>query len=334
MGWKGFMILWKTMISGGTVSADPRILRSAWLVAALVFCICFFPVDSYPSQAVLLDPDRQFQFAEQYFQKGAYYRAIGEYERFIYFFPEAEEVELAKYKIGLAYLRGERYEEAIEAFGHLVEERPDSRYAVKSYLGISEAYAQLRRYDEAVINLENLITIAPDQDIKDEAYYQCGWVHLDRGLWENAKVHFNKISPKNREKYRLEQFLNKLDNKEQLKYKDPTAAGLLAIVPGAGHLYCERYRDALVSFLVNGALIFAAYEAFDHDQNALGGMVALFEVGLYSGNIYSAVSSAHKYNRNEKDRFLKYLKEQAKIDLSFGGTGGNKTFTLSCRVPF
>ena len=153
-------------------------------------------------------------------------------------------------------------------------------------------------------------------------------------MWEKAKVHFNKISPENREKYRLEQFLSELDNKEQLKYKDPTAAGLLAIVPGAGHLYCERHRDALVSFLVNGALIFAAYEAFDHDQNALGGIVALFEVGLYSGNIYSAVSSAHKYNRYEKDRFLKYLKEQAKIDLSFGGTGGNKTFILSCRVPF
>jgi len=165
------------MISGGTVSADPRLLRSAWLVAAaLAFCICFLPVYSYPGQAVLLDPDRQFQFAEQYFQKGEYYRAIGEYERYIYFFPEAEGVELARYKIGLAYLRGERYEGAIEAFGHLTEERPDSRYAVKSYLGISEAYVQLRRYDEAVINLENLITIAPDQDIKDEAYYQCGWV--------------------------------------------------------------------------------------------------------------------------------------------------------------
>ncbi len=322
------------MISGGTMSADASILRAAYLVAVAAIGICLFPVYSYPSPAVLLDPDRQFQFAEQYFDKGEYYRAIGEYERFIYFFPEAEKVELASYRIGLAYLRGERYEEAIEAFGRLIEKYPSSRYALKSYLGISEAYVQLKRYDEAIINLENLVTIAPDQDIKDEAYYQCGWVYLKKGLWENAQACFNKISPQNREKYRLEQFLKELDNKKQLKRKDPAAAGLLAIVPGAGHLYCERYRDALVSFLVNGALIFAAYEAFDHDQNALGGIITLIEIGFYSGNIYSAVGSAHKYNRRERDRFLRYLKEQTKVAISFGGAEGNKTFMLSCRFSF
>jgi TM2 domain-containing membrane protein YozV len=95
------------------------------------------------------------------------------------------------------------------------------------------------------------------------------------------------------------------------KAKDPTVAGVLAIVPGAGHLYCERPRDALISFLLNGALIYAAYEAFDEDLEVLGAVIAFFELSFYAGNIYSAVSSAHKYNRDEKNRFLNSLKKEA-----------------------
>jgi tetratricopeptide (TPR) repeat protein len=328
------MILQRIMISGGTVSVDTSIPRAAGLLTALSICICLFPVCAYPSSAVLLDANRQFQFAEHYFHQGQYYRAIGEYERFIYFFPEAEEVELARHRIGLSYLRGERYEEAVEAFEDLIEKHPNSGYAVASYLKMSEAYVRLRRYDAAIINLENLITIAPNQDVKDEAYYQCGWVYLEKGAWDDAQACFDKISPQNRRTYRLEQFFKEFDKKEELKYKDPTAAGILAIVPGAGHLYCKRYRDALVSFLVNGALIFAAYEAFDEDQDVLGGIVTLFGVGFYSGNIYSAVGSAYKYNRDERNRFFRYLEEHSRIKISLAGPPHHTTVVLSCQLSF
>lgn len=309
-------------------------MRKGWFVAAVTIAVCFFPVDSYATPAVLLEPERQFQFAEHYFQEGEYYRAIGEYKRFIYFFPEAKQVELARYRIGLAYLEGEQYQEAIQAFKKLIDEYQTSAHAINSHFRISEAYIHLKNYDEALINLENLITIAPDQGIKDEAYYQCGWIYLEKGLWEDAQTCFDKISAISRKKYRLEQLQKELDKKKLLKRKSPFIAGLLAIVPGSGHLYCERYRDALVSFLVNGALIFAAYEAFDNDQNALGGIISFVEVGFYSGNIYSAISSAHKYNRDEKKRFFRYLKDHAKFNISLGGPKGNKALMLSCRLSF
>lgn len=274
----------------------------------------------------MLDAERQFQFAEQYFQKGEYYRAIGEYERFIYFFPQSDKVELARYRIGLSFLKGERYKEAIQAFNALIEEYRDTQYALKSYLGISEAYVRLKCYDVALTTLTNLITIAPDlpvhvrtqtgQKIRDEAHWKKGWVYLEIGLWEKARDSFEKISPQNRERYNIRQILIELDRKLPLKRKNPTIAGILAIVPGAGHLYCERKRDAFVSFLLNGAMIYAAYEAFDNDLNALGGIITFFELGFYSGNIYSAVSSAHKYNRDEKSKFLNYLKKNSKIKIS------------------
>ena len=321
------------MISGGTVGDSRRIAR-AGLVTAVAITICLSSGYSHAGPAVLLNPEGQFQFAEHYFQKGEYYRAIGEYERFIYFFPEATQVELASYKIGLAYLRGERYQEAIQALELLIERAPNSAHAIKAYLRIGEAYVQLKRYDEALINLENLITVAPDQNIRDDAYYECGWVYLEKGFRENAQACFDKISAQNREKYRLRKLLKELDNKKALKRKDPTTAGLLAIIPGAGHLYCQRYRDALVSFLVNGALILAAYETFDNDQNALGGIIAFAELGFYSGNIYSAVSSAHKYNRDEQNRFFRYLKQNGKINISLQECKRSMGLALSCQLPF
>jgi tetratricopeptide (TPR) repeat protein len=322
------------MISGGTVNADTRILGTGWFVVAVAIAICLFPVYSYPNPTVLLDSDRQFQFAEDLLQRKEYYRAIGEYERFIYFFPEAEQVVLARYRIGLAYLRGERYEDAIEAFRQVIQEYPRTEYADKSYLKMSEAYVQLKRYDEAVAQLEKLIATTADQDIKDEAYYQCGWVCIAKGAWENAQTCFDKISDGNREKYRLEHLLKELDKQKHLKRKNPTAAGLLAILPGAGHLYCERRRDALLAFLVNGALIFAACEAFDQELYALGGIITVVELGFYSGNIYSAVSSAHKYNRDERNRFLRHLEERAKIKISVAGPHQTEGVLLSCQFLF
>jgi tetratricopeptide (TPR) repeat protein len=302
--------------------------------SALFLLFLLLSIPLYAPAEILLDPGRQFEFAEQYFQRGEFYRAIGEYERFIYFFPLSDKVPLARYMIGLSYLRGERYEEAIQAFNALIEEYQHTEYALKSYLGVSKAYALLKHYDMALTTLDNLITIGPDQQIRDEAHYQKGWVYLEMGMWEKARDGFEKISPENREKYNVKQILIELKKRRPIRQKSPTMAGLLAIIPGAGHLYCDRKRDALISFLLNGAMIYAAYEAFDHDLDALGGVITLFELGFYSGNIYSAVSSAHKYNGNERNRFLNYLKKRAKINILLVQPDKDKSLLLACQFSF
>jgi len=304
------------------------------LGTSLFFFLFLFSIHSHAAPEIALDPERQFQFAEHYFQKAEYYRAIGEYERFIYFFPDSDKVELARYRIGLSFLKGERYQEAIQAFDALIEEYQNTGYALKSYIRASEAYVLLKSYDMALTGLRNLITVAPDQEVRDEAYYKEGWVYLEMGMWEKARGCFEKISPQNRERYNLEQLSIELKKKTPIKRKNPYTAGLLAIIPGAGHLYCERKRDAFVSFLLNGVMIYAAYEAFDNDLDALGGVIALFELGFYSGNIYSAVSSAHKYNRDERNRFLKYLKENVRINISLGKPNEGESLLLLCQFSF
>jgi tetratricopeptide (TPR) repeat protein len=316
------------------MTVEPRdLLRMG--VRAMVFCfLVLFSIPLHAGQEKVLDPDSQFQFAEQYFEKGEYYRAIGEYERFIYFFSESPHIELVKYKIGLSCLQGERYQQAIEAFQAVIDEYQDTEYALKSYLGKSKAYVLLGRYDTALTSLNNLITIGRDREIRDEAYYQKGWVYLEMGQWQRARENLEEISDQDRDRYPIENIIHDIETRTPLKQKNPTTAGVLAIVPGAGHLYCGRPRDALISFLLNGAMIYAAYEAFDEDLDGIGVVIAFFELGFYSGNIYSAVSSAHKYNRDEKRRFLNHLRKRTGMSFSLAQPHGCKSLMLTWRFAF
>jgi tetratricopeptide (TPR) repeat protein len=321
------------MISGGGINGESS-GSLAGLTGAIIYLFTFLlSLNCYADSGAALDPERQFQFAEQYFERGEYYRAIGEYERFIYFFPQADKAELAKYRIGLSYLKAEHYERAIQALYALIEEYQDTTYTFKSYLEISKAYVQLNRYAMALTALNNLITIASDQAIRDEAHYHRAWVYLEMGLWSKAIEGFEKVSPQNWEEYELEEILVELKEGMPIRTKSPTLAGLLAVVPGAGHLYCGRKRDALISFLLNGAMIYAAYEAFDNDLVAIGAIITLFELGFYGGNIYSAVSSAHKYNRDARNRYLDELKAKARVDISSGHPAG-RSLLLSFRFSF
>ncbi|MBW2651408.1 MAG: hypothetical protein JRC66_10550, partial [Deltaproteobacteria bacterium] len=49
------------------------------------------------------------------------------------------------------------------------------------------------------------------------------------------------------------------------------------------------------------------------EKYVTGGIVTFFELGWYSGNIYSAVSSAHKFNRRTKKDFLQGLRDRASL---------------------
>ncbi len=313
---------------------DSFLMKRFTSMAGVILCFFTFlaPLNCYAA-GVVLDPEGQFQFAEQYFQNGEYYRAIGEYERFIYLFPHADKVELAGYRIGLSYLKGEQYEQAIQSLYALIEEYQDTTYALRSYLEISKAYLGLNRYAMALTALNNLITIAPDQALRDEALYHSAWVYLEMGLWNKAIESFEKVSSESRDEYKINETLSELARGVPIRTKDPTIAGLLAVVPGAGHLYCGRKRDALISFFLNSAMIYAAYEAFDNDLIAIGAIITIFELGFYGGNIYSAVSSAHKYNRDAKGRFLNELREKTRLDISLGNPT-EKSLLLLCRIPF
>ena len=292
------------------------------LFFSLSFIVLLFPpsfAGSNPKPdgqlSLIIDADKQFDFAQHNFSTKAYAMAIIEYQRFIYFFPEDKRVPLGLYRIGMSYYSINRFQEAVESFEKVTHQYGDTDLSVKSYFMISKSLIGLNASGSAIINLHNLIALTDDVNVKDKAYYRLGWIHLEMASWEKATFFFSKINPQNKTKYRLERLLAELEKESLIPQKDPTIAGLFSIIPGGGHLYCERYHDALITFLLNGALIYAAYESFDEGHNALGGLISFVGLGFYAGNVYGAVTSAHKYNRRNKDQFLRKLKESLKVNL-------------------
>lgn len=304
----------------------------------LLGCILLFlaaPLSA--AQTIEIDADRQFDFAEHLLAKEAYDRAITEYERFIFLFPEDNRVADAFYQIGMAHFNSRRYPDAAEAFFQVIDRaggRPfsDSDIAARAYFRVSDCYVKMGATGQAINNLNNLATLADSPQLQDETRYRMGWILLEEGLWKNSTLAFNQIRPEKKDHYRLPELFKAVEGYRDIPRKSPAAAGTLAVVPGMGYVYCERYRDALVSFILNGGMMFAAYKAFDGDNPALGGLLTLVELGFYSGNIYGSIASAHKYNRDQTERFISGIRQRYKLDLSLSPEPGGAS--LSFRYSF
>ena len=262
------------------------------------------------------DMIRQFGFADRLFEEKDFFRAITEYKRFIFFYPDAHGMcEIAYYKIGMSYHGAKRYEESIVAFTFFLDKYPESslRNEVLYHRGIAEK--ALQRYEEALSTFQTVIN-SDHGEYRDKAIFQRGLIFIDSGDWNSARESFLQITEDSIIYPSASVFAQGLDNIDNIPQKSPTAAGILAaIVPGAGHLYTERPRDALVAFLLNSVFILAAVELFNDDQYITGGIVTFFELGWYSGNIYSAVSGAHKYNKRVKDDFISGLRDRSSMSL-------------------
>jgi len=253
------------------------------------------------------EPDRTFGFAETLFAEGDYFRAITEYKRFLFLFPAEGRAEKAFFRIAESYFKAARWAESAEAFQTFLDRYPESSLRDEAlYLkGVSEK--NQKKYKEAVSSFE-VLAGSKDPGYRDRAAFQQALILMEREDWKGAIASFSRIPPDS-ELHRSARIMAEgLSRIDSIPQKNPKTAGILAaLLPGAGHLYTERPRDALVAFLLNGAFIWAAVELYDRGDYVTGGIVTFFELGWYGGNIYSAVNSAHKYNERVKSEFLRRL---------------------------
>lgn len=296
--------------------------RCLSLVLPFFFIFLLLPASAFSVQ-ITIESEDQFQFARQTMERGEYLRAVAEFERFIHFFPEDEKVPQARYLIGFCYLRAKEYESARKALEKVNKSYSGRPIGGKALFLMGESYYRQGLLKEAQQYFKMVIEAYPYLDVRHAAQYRLGWSRMREDRWRDASETFEGIE-KTSPLYPNAQDLAKMSLQgEALPYKKPTTAGALAILPGLGHLYCERPKDALVAFLLNGVTIWAAIEAFDEDLQVLGGILLLLELGFYTGNIYSAVNSAHKFNRKVRNDFRRNLPDRLNLNLftTRGGLG-------------
>jgi len=290
-----------------------------------------FPSGSAGSE-VIIRSDEQLRLAQEAMERGEYQRAVVELERFLHFFPNDEKAANAGYLIGVAYLRAKQYDRARAGFEAVIEGYPGSPFSEQALFMIAESFYQQGIFDKAEKIYTHIVQEITDAELKNRARYRLGWTLMQRDRWRDASLAFRQVdqaSPLSQNAWDLSR---KSLMGESLPSKDPVTAGVLAAaLPGLGHAYTNRYKDGVVSFLLNGLFIWAAFESFQEDHEVLGGILAFMELGWYSGNIYSAVNSAHKYNRAAKKDFLRTLQDRLDVGM-FTTREGH--VGLSFRVSF
>lgn len=263
-------------------------------------------------------------FADSLFDRGDYYRAITEYERVIFFYPELPIAKTSRFQIALSYFKAEKFDQAISQFRALAKDYPDQETGRKSLFMVGEAYYEKRDYLRAVDVYTTFIESYPADPYAGKARLRIGWAYLHQGYWQQAQEEFQKVPPGTPLRKQAEGLAEDVKKYEDIPRKSPAlAGGLSAVLPGSGQLYVGRPGDAAAAFLLNGAFIWATAEAFHNHNNVTGGILLFFESGWYLGNIYNVVSGAHKYNRRSEQQFMDDLEGRYDVGLSFDGQGRN-----------
>ena len=289
--------------------------KRLWLTALFVLAFVLQTTVSH-SATLVIDSDDQFRFAEQTMEKGEYLRAVAEFERFIHFFPDHQKVPEARLLIGMCYLKARDFESARRVFDAVHKTYAESLIGGKALLLMGETYYREGVFKEAEYYYRQVAETYPQTELKNSAVYRLGWCRMHTRQWRNASDTFKTVASGSPLYASSQDLAQKSLDGETLPYKDPTTAGVLAgVLPGLGHVYCNRYKDGAVAFLLNGLFIWAAVESFHNDNDVLGAILVFAEVGWYTGNIYSAVNSAHKYNRKLKDDFLQGLPDSLNLGL-------------------
>jgi len=247
------------------------------------------------------------EFADFLYEQGEFYRAITEYQRFRFYSPDTAEAETALYFIGLSYYRGEQYRDAIAALHSFRELYPDNpRYMGAFYISGRAAlllrdFEDSRSFFEQVQNSTDPLAPLAEAQVLLSYLLERNWDKADAMLrGKEGRIAFHPVW--------LPAYYEDAATYQDIPHKSPVIAGLLsAVLPGAGQAYCQRYRDMATAVVVNGLLIWGSLAALENDETYLAGVLGGIELLFYSGTIFSASSSARKYNRTREEQWLNHI---------------------------
>ena len=251
-------------------------------------------------------PESVFAFANHLEQEGDFFRAITEYHRVIFHWPDHPLAIESQFRIGLSHLSQDDPESALSTFQDMLALSSVNSTNERIRLGLARAYFNLSKWDRADQQLDILErsgTVIPRSSIQ----YNRLWCRLKPGLMDEALRFWRSESLTNgsmtgKSHNEIHDVLMEFS---RTPYKHPELAGALsAAIPGLGQVYTGRWRDGLISFLVNGLFIGAIAVAIDRGHDESAAVLGFFELGFYSANIYNAVNDAHKKNRDQLENNL------------------------------
>ena len=250
-------------------------------------------------------PESLLSFADSLAAAKDYYRAITEYRRFAHAFPTHPRVPTSRLAVAAAYRAGGKQRLAAELYLDVVSKHPATPAATRAAFLAAEAYYGAFEYATAAAHYRAFIQDYPAAAERPLAEYRVAWTHIGRHDFAGARQALGRVPRAGPYGVAATELDQRLAAASDVRRRTPWLAGTLAgVLPGAGHLYVGRPKDALLSFLVNGLFAFGTYEAIHHETYTAAALLGMFGVGFYLGNIFGAVNAAHRENKLSVDRYV------------------------------
>jgi tetratricopeptide (TPR) repeat protein len=249
----------------------------------------------------------QLGFADALLAEGDHYRAIGEYKRFLYLYPESPAADEARLSIARAYVRGGQAEAAELHLLSLSGRSPAWRS--RALLEVGWARYAGGTPDSATRALRSFLSeegLPRGPGETERAWYLLGWALLSQDEGDAAAQAFATPAPFPAQKPLTEA----AQRWKALPRKSPALAGVLSVVPGAGHVYIGEPVTGLAAFVWNGLFGYALYESIRREQLGVAVLLGVLESIWYTGTLFGAVSGAQKYNRDVRREALERLRTQ------------------------
>ena len=249
-------------------------------------------------------------FADFLFYQKEYYRAATEYMRLAFY--STDSVKMADYlsRIGLCYYFGQDYDACVS----LMEEHRDifrkyESLSAKMDLMLSKTYYHLKKYQKSISTIE-WSNIRLNDPLYDEAQFNMGLAYARIFQWEKASNCFSRLNPESQRGLEIPRLSDSIRIGNNLPSRQPWLAGAFsAVIPGTGYIYAGRTQTGIISFIVNGLLIWSFRDALKHESYGLASAIGFFGTGWYFGNISGSVKAVREYNEMVRNDFIDKLIE-------------------------
>ena len=271
--------------------------------------------------------ERQLLYAENLFEQGSYPAAILEYKRFLFYHPDTDLTDVARYRIAQShYYQGNR-DLAQEVFKDFTLTFPDSPLYLHAQLMLGKTHFDAEAYSTARSLFFQTINGTGDTRVKPQAQYLRGWCYIHEQQWTKAIAEFRRVqqfapdSP-------LSQVSTNLANTTltatPLRRKSPKLARWMStLLPGSGQIYAGKLRNGLVSAAINAALIYSVVDAIREERYVDAVGIYLVGARFYWGNRFNASKWAAEHNRRVETEFIRKLERRAEgvADMQLGELG-------------
>ncbi len=274
------------------------------LLIRLLLLVAIFPALPAPLSAaekgIVITEEVQLKLGDAFMAEGEYYRAITEYKKFLFLFPDSEKADYALFRVGLANYRGEEYETATHTFATVRETYGRSRVAADSGYFEGLSLWKLGRFDRAETAFDRVVALDTESEYASLALLGKSLVSYDAKNIPGCRhelVRFLASYPQDPRADNVRETIALLDKNQELPRKSPVLAGVMsAFVPGSGYMYAGRYGDGIMAFIVNGLFIAGTVVAIHEENYAVAAIVGGIGLPFYVGNIYGSANAATKWN--------------------------------------